>query len=114
MSGLMIFFVVSDFLLLTLPCFYLFVSFCVYLLFVVVFLFLLFLFFVLCFVFVLTCFADHKTQPLEAGKVRQPRIVVTASSVHDPDTPGGDVGSAVSAHAVSKQAGRFIFRCVFP
>lgn len=34
-------------------------------------------------------------QPLEAGASGQPRLIVTASSVHDPDTPGGDVGGKV-------------------
>ncbi|CAM9268143.1 unnamed protein product [Sphacelaria rigidula] len=30
---------------------------------------------------------------LEAGATGEPRLIVTASSVHDPDTPGGNVGS---------------------
>lgn len=35
-------------------------------------------------------------QPLEASTLRNPRLVVTASSVHDPDTPGGNQGSKVT------------------
>lgn len=29
---------------------------------------------------------------VEKSKMKNPRVVVTASSVHDPDTPGGDIG----------------------
>lgn len=35
------------------------------------------------------------SQSLEAGATGEPRLIVTASSVHDPDTPGGNVGSKV-------------------
>ncbi|CAN0083742.1 unnamed protein product, partial [Discosporangium mesarthrocarpum] len=37
--------------------------------------------------------ANMLVKPLEAGRLNRSRLVVTASSVHDPDTPGGDVGS---------------------
>ncbi|CAN0451620.1 unnamed protein product [Ectocarpus sp. 12 AP-2014] len=37
--------------------------------------------------------ANLLIKPLEAGALRTPRLVVTASSVHDPDTPGGNQGS---------------------
>jgi hypothetical protein len=33
------------------------------------------------------------TENLEKSKLSNPRLVVTASSVHDPDTPGGNIGS---------------------
>jgi len=33
---------------------------------------------------------------LESSSLPQPRLVVTASSVHDPDQPGGDVGSTAT------------------
>jgi protochlorophyllide reductase len=33
-----------------------------------------------------------KTGNLEKSSLKHPRLVVTASSVHDPDTPGGNVG----------------------
>lgn len=34
----------------------------------------------------------HHTGNLEKSSLPHPRLVVTASSVHDPDTPGGNVG----------------------
>eukprot|EP00903_Cladosiphon_okamuranus_P012458 g11667.t1 len=37
--------------------------------------------------------ANLLIKPLEASTLRNPRLVVTASSVHDPDTPGGNQGS---------------------
>lgn len=44
-------------------------------------------------------------KPLEAGSSGQPRLVVTASSVHDPDTPGGNVGSKVQEEITPGEVG---------
>lgn len=41
--------------------------------------------------FPLSCTHTH-TGNLEKSSLTRPRLVVTASSVHDPDTPGGNVG----------------------
>lgn len=36
--------------------------------------------------------AEKLLPNLEKSKLKNPRLVVTASSVHDPDTPGGNIG----------------------
>eukprot|EP00904_Undaria_pinnatifida_P002452 jgi/Undpi1/12207/HiC_scaffold_5.g01883.m1 len=49
--------------------------------------------------------ANLLIKPLEAGATGQPRLVVTASSVHDPDTPGGNVGSKATLGDMSGLTG---------